>query len=177
MRSRSFVALTTIVCAVALSAAPSAHGDEPTATPVRPTHGIFSLTAPQAREIAVVMAFLDAYNAGNLDTALAQLTEDIHYADCDFRDVPAGRPIQIDGKEDLAVWLQGQFADHDRLEMTLIFDENPGQPLGVVGVEFGKRTSDSLRERGYPDGIDSAVAKVVFNATYDRITYFINGCL
>jgi hypothetical protein len=63
----------------------------------------------------------------------------------------------------LVRWLKGRFADHDRLTVRRIFDQNPSQPVGVVGVEYARRISDTLRELGFHSGIVPQVTqKLVF---------------
>src|SRR5688572_1553625 len=50
-----------------------------------PTTVPFRNSAPQARMVATVVAFIDAYNAARVDAALALLTTDVSVSDCDYR--------------------------------------------------------------------------------------------
>ena len=57
-------------------------------------------------------------------------------------------------------------------------NENPDPSTGahVVAVAYARRTSDTLRALGFPNGINpQAATKVVFTATDDRIRAFANG--
>jgi len=63
----------------------------------------------------------------------------------------------------LVQWLRKRFADHDRLTLARAADDNPGQPVGVLGVWYARRTSDTLRSLGRPRGIVPQVGqKLVF---------------
>jgi hypothetical protein len=66
----------------------------------------------------------------------------------------------------LVQWLRKRFADHDRLTLARAADDNPAQPVGVLGVWYTRRTSDTLRSLGRPRGIVPQVGqKLVF--TFD----------
>ena len=135
----------------------------------------FRLTAGQARAVATVVAFLEAYNAGQLDAALALLADDVVGSDCDYRE---GRVILFQGKDQAVAWLRARLADHDRLIVAAIWNDNADQPMGahVVGVEYARRTSDTLRALGFPAGITPQLAtKVGLTPTDDRIQAFANG--
>jgi hypothetical protein len=70
--------------------------------------------------------------------------------DCDYRQ----RTTKVyEHRAGVVRWLKQRFADHDRLTLAWIADENPAQPVGVVGVKYARRTSDTLRRLGYPRGI------------------------
>jgi hypothetical protein len=142
------------------------------ATTTRQQSGVFSLSAAQARQVAVVVAFLDAYDAGRLSAALAAFAPDAVVSDCDYRAV---ENVNFHGRGEIAGWLRARMADHDRLIVARIYDENPEQPVGVVGVEYQRRTSDTLRALGFAAGIrPKGATKVVFTAD-DRIQRFANG--
>ncbi len=75
-------------------------------------------------------------------------------------------------------WLSDRAADHDRLIVESIVNENPDPASGshVVGLSFARRTSDTLKALGHPDGIvPTSAAKIVFSANDDRIRAFANG--
>ena len=124
------------------------------------------MTGAQARLVATTLGFIDAWNAGHVADALAVLTEDVVGSDCDAR----GSRVQLRGKEDFARWLAERAAEHDRLEVARILNENPDPSTGarVVGVVYASRTSDagSLAPRGG--------TKVVFSEDGLRIIAFAN---
>jgi hypothetical protein len=116
----------------------------------------FSVTRLQALEISAVVGFVRAYNRADLKSALSYLAKrqpgqtTTTATDCDYR----RQTTKVYAlRQGFIRWLRGRFADHDRLTIGRIFDENPAQPVGVVGVEYSRRTSDTLRELGYPNGI------------------------
>jgi len=64
------------------------------------------------------------------------------------------------------------------LVLESVRNENPDPSTGahVVAVAYARRTSDTLRALGFPNGINpQAATKVVFTATDDRIRAFANG--
>ena len=166
------------------SAAPAPTSPVPTsvaavASPTRPaptpTALTFQISASQARIVATLIAFLDAYNAGHVDTALAMLTPDVVTSDCDYRGV---RVTTANGTAAVREWLRERADDHDQLVLESVANENPDPASGshVVAVTYSRRTSDTLRALGFPNGIAPQLAsKVVFTATDDRIRAFANG--
>lgn len=152
--------------AISILALPAASAERGTAT-------TFSVSALQAREVSVTIQFIAAFNGRRLGDALNLLTPRISVSDCDYKNV---RAVMFNGKHEVARWLRRRFADRDRLTPTRIFNENPSQPVGVVGVEYGRRTSNALRALGFPAGIVPKLAsKVVFTAQPVRIRVFANG--
>jgi hypothetical protein len=118
----------------------------------------FSVTRVQANEIAAVAGFLRAYNSRQLKAALRYFYfpkklrwfEADGATDCDYR----RRTTRVYARRAGVVrWLKQRFADHDRLTLARILDQNPAQPIGVVGVEYARRESDTLRRLGFPKGI------------------------
>ncbi len=135
----------------------------------------FQTSAQQARMVATLVAFLDAYNAGRVEEALALTAADVAISDCDYRAV---RLIAAKGTEPVRQWLRERAADHDQLILESIRNDNPDPTTGsdVVGVTFTRRTSDTLRSLGFANGIAPGLtAKVVFTFTDDRIRAFGNG--
>jgi hypothetical protein len=133
---------------------------------------VFSVTSVQAQQIAVVVAFLDAYNAGQVHAALVLFAPDAVVSDCDYRQV---ENLDFHGRAEIAGWLRARMADHDHLTAARIYNENPDQLVGVVGIEYGRRTSDTLRTLGFATGIMPSIAtKVVFTAD-GHIQRFANG--
>ncbi len=82
-----------------------------------------------------------------LDAALAAIAEPWGWSDCDYA---RGIAATGTGRDTFAAWLRQRFADHDRLILGQIV--LGGQDGLVMGVSFARRTSDTLRSRGLPDG-------------------------
>jgi len=125
--------------------------------------------------VATLVAFLDAYNAGRVDAALALLTSDVVASDCDYR---AASSVSVSGIEAARRWLQQRADDHDQLVLESVANENPDPATGsyVVAVSYARRTSDTLRALGYPNGLSPRLAtKVVFSTSDDHIRAFANG--
>jgi hypothetical protein len=125
--------------------------------------------------VATLVAFLDAYNTGNIEAALGLLTSDVTTSDCDYRAV---RATSADGIQAAREWLRLRAADHDQLALERIANENPDPLTGshVVAVTYSRRTSDTLRSLGFADGVVPGLAsKVVFTPSDDRIRAFANG--
>ena len=121
-----------------------------------------------AAEVGAVLAFIRAYNAGDLDTAVALLDDRVSASDCDYQRV---RPIGFVGKWVVVDWLRQRMADHDQLTVQEI--EVSGDALGIV---YSLRTSDTLRKLGFPDGIQpSAGTKVVVTTDRKHLATFANG--
>lgn len=178
MRSRT-VMLAAMVLATACSAAvppppspaaPAARLATPSPDPLT-----FRVGPAQARMVATAVAFLDAYDAGDVSRALALLTDDVSISDCDYRGPTL---VAATGRDAARRWLSDRAADHDRLVLESVRNENPDPASGshVVAVSYARRTSDTLRGLGFPTGITPRVAtKVVFTATDDRLRAFANG--
>ncbi|HZD70600.1 MAG TPA: hypothetical protein VFA45_17400 [Actinomycetes bacterium] len=132
----------------------------------------FSVTGAQAQQIAVVVAFLDADDAGQLQAALSSFATNAIVSDCDYR---AAKDSDFHGRAEIAGWLRARMADHDHLTPAHLFNNNPDQPVGVIGIQYQRRTSDTLRSLGFPTGIRPNIAtKVIFTAD-DHIQSFANG--
>jgi hypothetical protein len=120
--------------------------------------GTFNVTRVQAEEIAAVVGFLDAYNSGDMKASLRYFDFPKHLSsyeadgatDCDYRRQTTRVFYHRKG---VVRWLKQRFADRDRLTLGRILDLNPAQPIGVVGVDYVRRTSDTLRKLGFPKGI------------------------
>jgi hypothetical protein len=143
----------------------------PNATPK--TSNPFHLNAAQSQEVTVFMEFVRAFNAGQLDAALALMDEQVGGSDCDFANV---KIVMFRGKTEVAEWLRERFADHDQLQVGEILNENPSEPVGVIGVEWARRTSNTLARFGFTQGIQPHLgAKVVFSTNPIRISAFANS--
>ncbi len=175
----------TIVCVVlVLSLPPVAHPARigarhcgavaPVATPA-PAMPL-TLDARQAQEVAVLIAFIDAYNGGHVGMAVALFGSPWLWSDCDYR---RGAVLTGDGKASLTRWLQGRAADHDQLEIRSITVGTEQET--ALGVTFKRRTSDALRSLGRPHGIAPTLsAKVIFDDRSSStgrpsIVRFVNG--
>jgi hypothetical protein len=126
----------------------------------------FSVTRLQADEIAALVGFLRAYNRADLKAALSYFTAKPSSqnrrtaTDCDYRRQKT--EVYFD-RSGLVQWLRKRFADHDRLTLARAADDNPAQPVGVLGVWYARRTSGTLRSLGRPRGIVPQVGqKLVF---------------
>lgn len=146
--------------AVSILATPGLPVSEP-ATPTMlsgtPTPGGATLNARQAQEVAALTAFLAAYNAGDLDATLAAIAEPWGWSDCDYA---RGTAMTGQGRDAFAAWLRQRFADHDQLIIGQVI--LGGQDGLVMGVSFARRTSDTLRAQGLPDGIAPQLGAKVF---------------
>lgn len=134
----------------------------------------FVLTGRQAEEVSIAVRFIGAYNARQLRQALALLASNAVSSDCDYRAV---RAVEFIGRKDVTKWLHARFADLDRLTVAHIANQNPAQTTGVVGVQYSRRTSRTLRALGFVNGIKPETAtKVVFTERAPiRILKFANG--
>jgi len=146
----------------------------PLATPVSDMP--LTLDAQQAREVAVLIEFIQAYNAGHVGTALSLFAPPWHWSDCDYR-----RVVVLVGQDraSLRRWLQQRAVDHDRLDIGSITVGTAQEQ--VLGVTFKRRASDTLRALGRPQGIAPALsAKVIFDGragmtARPSIVQFANG--
>ncbi len=98
-----------------------------------PTQLTFHNSASQARMVATLVAFLDAYNTRRVDAALALLAAGVTISDCDYRGV---RVTTAQGTEAARKWLQERADDHDQLALESVQNDNPDPGTGsdVVGV-------------------------------------------
>jgi len=154
---------------LAIAAVASAHGSggAPRAAP-------YTLVGRQAQEITVAIRFVNAFNARNHRQALATFAPTAIGSDCDYRHV---RVVLFQGRPEIAAWLRSRFADADHLRIVRVFNENPAQTTGVLGIDWSSRTSKTLRRLGFRHGIVPKLsAKVVFTrASPPRIRAFANG--
>jgi hypothetical protein len=115
--------------------------------------------------VATVVAFFDAVNAGDEAVALSLVTDRVVGGDCDLTHASPIRRT-FGSKTAFAEWLRERLRDHDRWEIGQIVNENPEPTTGsrVVAVGFTRRTSDSLRASGRPEGVHpGGAAKIVFS--------------
>jgi SnoaL-like domain/Neocarzinostatin family len=132
----------------------------------------FTVFGASPASVALVVRFVDAFNAADLESAFALFADDANVSDCDFA---AHTVVQAQGRDAIRAWLAARFADHDRLVIGSIFNHNPDSDR-AVGVEFARRSSDTIARLGAPDGITPQVeAKVVLDASGRRVGAFANG--
>lgn len=194
------LACTACTPATGAVVAPSGPSDHPTdrsapstlksstllATPATPTRASesaafapgaatsFTLDGAQAREVATVVEFLDAYNSGNVDGALALFADSptVVFSACRYR---TGEALEGAGKKMVKSWLSEAAAEHSRITLGSIQDPNKTRPVGVLGVSISRQTSDTIRQGGYPAGITPALAvKVIFDRS-GKIQRFAAG--
>jgi hypothetical protein len=127
-----------------------------TSTPAGSTEA-FTVSGSEAAAIATVTRFIEALNAANARSAADLLTNDVLVSDCDFA---KGTVVEFDGKSESMGWLAERIADHERLEIGTIFNENARfEP--VVGVNFSTRSNDTLARLGVRAGMPFGTSKVV----------------
>jgi len=136
-----------------------------------------SLSLTQAQNVTTMIELMRAYNAGHLEEVLALLDEKVSWSDCDFQNISV---VNLIGKTKVGDWLQKRFADHDFLEIATIelanVENQDTASKDVVVAEYLYRTSDTLKNLGFPNGIKPSLAsKVVFTPTHDHVLHFANG--
>jgi hypothetical protein len=143
--------------AVAASAGPS------------PSNDAFRVNAEEAAAISTVERFIHSLNGGDVNGAEALVAQDAGVSDCDYihRTV-----VVFSGKSSVIEWLRARIADHDRLVVSSIFNENEVF-TAVVGVEFANRSSDTLAHLGSRGGVvPPVVAKVVLTPDMSLVRGF-----
>src|SRR5260221_4393671 len=167
--------IVSTACSTSGSASPSPVPSVARSATPSPDPLTFRVGPEQARIVAAVVGFLEAYNAGDVSRALALMTDDVSISDCDYR---GPKLLNAVGRDAARQWLSDRAADHDRLILDGIRNENPDPASGshVVAVSYARRTSDTLRALGFPNGITPRSAtKAVFTATDDRLRVFATG--
>ncbi len=162
--TRAAMALTAAAAVALLSTAGFARDKTRDIEPV-PT---FKMNAAQAQNVRSVIEFLNAYNSRKLAPALASFGATAAVSDCDYRRV---RAVRFAGKVAITQWLRARFADHDRLTLGTVWNADPNFD-DVVSVDFTRRTSDTLRRLGFPNGIGPKLAAKVVFASNHRVKGF-----
>lgn len=141
---------------------------------VMPSTATTTTSSAQAAEETHLRRFIAAYNAGDLRAALDQFasTADIGFSDCDYASV---KLVDGQGHAQVTAWLRRNIAQHDHLVIGAVFNSNAAQPVGVLGVTFSRRSSDTIARAGHPDGIAPSIGAKVKFAGNDLITEFNNG--
>jgi len=147
------------------SSSPSAYADSGV------VRNIYRLSPLVVRGLTIFARFLDAYNSGTAVKALALAADDIAGNDCDYRNAEV---VEFSGKTAMATWLNLRVADHDRLEISEVYNLS-GDP-NVVGVIWARRSSDYLSAHGFPNGVKpKGNAKIAFDSANERIRGFGNA--
>jgi hypothetical protein len=143
--------------AVAASASPS------------PSSDAFRVNADEAAAISTVERFIHSINAGDITGAEALVAQDAGVSDCDY----VHRTVVVfSGKPSVMQWLRARIADHDRLAVGSIFNENDVF-TPVVAVGFANRSSDTLAHLGSRGGVvPPVVAKVVLTPDMSQVRGF-----
>jgi hypothetical protein len=127
--------------------------------------------------IGTVRGFVQAFSRHDVKAALAFFASFPGSSrlpaanDCDYR---TGRSVAFAGSAEVARWLRQRAADHDRLTIASIRLIGP-RPSGAA-IYYSLRTSDSIKARGYPEGLKPNIAtKAIFAARGPvRLTTFAN---
>jgi hypothetical protein len=126
---------------------------------------IYSLSAQQARQVATVMGFVSAYDQGRVEDALAFVDPELGgISDCDYR---AGVTVRYSAIEGAWRWLQERAADHDSFEVAALLNHNPAG--GGLGIVWSRRSSDTLRQLGFRDGIKPQLRVMIAFTNSDRM--------
>jgi hypothetical protein len=153
------------------SAVPNQSAIAATASP-SPSSDAFRVNAGEAAAISTVERFIHSINGGDINGAEALVAQDAEGSDCDYIQRTV---VVFSGKPSVMEWLRARIADHDRLTVGSIFNENEVF-TPVVGVEFANRSSDTLAHLGYPGGVvPPEIAKVVLTPDMTQIRGFALG--
>ncbi len=99
------------------------------------------------RSLAVLRAFVDAYNSHDLAGVLSTLATDIDYADCRI----------LRGKGEVQAWLRVLFAEHERLVQARIsVPRGPRFPYAAAITAI--RVDDAVQARGHVAWIGVKIA-------------------
>ncbi len=90
------------------------------------------------RSLAVLRAFVDAYNSHDLPGVLSTLSADIDYEDCRI----------LRGKGEVQAWLRVLFAEHERLVQAHI-DVPHGPMFPYLAAITAIRVDDAVQARGH----------------------------
>jgi hypothetical protein len=122
-----------------------------------------ALTAQQARHITLATALIDAYNAGDLDTVTAHLSDSVIWRDCDYDGDPAKYAVELTGKRKVTDWLRARLQANDQLTLgTLDYD----MTSATVRLTFLYRDSQTIRDLHYKHGVTPmSKAEIAFTNT------------
>ena len=162
----------TFCALIALGVVASGTTDAPARSGATPTNATtYSLTAPQAHEIATAIEFVRAFNGGRIADARKLISPSVIIGDCDYARV---RAEEFRGVAGTTRWLRERHSDRDRLALGRLYNDNADAPSGALAVEVSRRTSNTLRRLGFPSGIvPKNSVKILFSSsTAARIRSF-----
>jgi hypothetical protein len=162
------VALSYASCTSATTPQGTALSSSPSVAATTTADPFGWIDAAAARRVATVLKLVDAYNAADISGVQALLAPEVGWTDCAgdrFVSINSefSRPRPLP-KAETVPYLQARFADHDRLEIAKITTA-PCNGGDCVGIRFARRSNDSLRALGFPNGIVWPLTnKTVFDA-------------
>jgi hypothetical protein len=127
----------------------------------------FHVDVGQAAAVSVLLDFLNAYNAGDLDTALQDLGPDPSYSDCDYS---SQQVVEAHGLAQVTEELKRRFNDHSQIVWSQIGTDNPG--ADALSVTVTRVKSDTLTRLGFRDGVAPSLAALVTFTADHRIAGF-----
>lgn len=113
-------------------------------------------------------------NSGDVQRAFALFADssEVWFSACRYR---TGETIDGTGKTAVKSWLAEAAAEHSRLVLGSIEDANPEQPVGGVGMQLTRQTSDTIGKLGYPAGIIPASGTEIIFDRGGKILRFASG--
>jgi hypothetical protein len=142
-----------------------------TEEPIGPSAADFWIAGSHlVRNVATAAALVNSFNLGLEAETLALIDDRIaSIADCDYR---AGVVRVYDGKQGVAAWLRERLADHDQITIGTVYNHGGGS--NVLGVDWGHRSSDTLRSLGLAAGINPGTgAKLQYSIEGTRLMTFM----
>jgi hypothetical protein len=159
--ARSSLLAIVVVFAACTSAIVPPQSTPSNARPIR-TFSATPFDPVTLRYPVTAAAFIQALNDGREDEAYALVGEYFLFgADCDY----ANRRLwYITDREAARYWVHERVADHDRIEVLRTLDGGAYQSALRFEV---RRSSDSIRRAGVPDGSVVPYAKLVLRFSID----------
>lgn len=132
-----------------------------------PPGDAFRVSAEEAAAVSTVERLISSINTGDAGAAEALVAQGAEGSDCDY----ARRAVVVlTGKPEVVRWLRARIVDHERLAVGSIFNESPIF-TPVLGVEFARRSSDTLARLGFPGGVvPGTIAKVVLTPDLSQVS-------
>jgi hypothetical protein len=152
------LALVLAACSAAIVPAPSMSPE----TRIPRTYAPTPFDPITLRYPATAAAFLAAFNEGREADAYALLGEHFIFGnDCDYL---SRRLWYMTDREAAGYWLHVRIVDHDRVDVLQTLDS--GRYESALRFEV-RRSSDSIRNAGYPGGSVVPRAKLVMRFSLD----------